>query len=230
MTLAKDARTALDGNDPNVNELKGWFFAGYRLDIVKGKISGIKRTQRLKLTIFSSTDIYKNVQDFKNYKEVDLNDNHDPVSRFGKQLNRNNAYHLKILYCDLSRYEETKAEGPDGKEATYLLDKTTNLLVPKSKEYDGCKTGDTVAYRSAQLKNGQLVKNSIQLCPWYLTVLGHSDYATIDAVTNHKNLKDYDPSRKPADGDPVANVWGSRLDVSLLHEVRVPRWPRSALR
>lgn len=83
MTLAKDAGTALDGNDPNVNELKGWFFTGYRLDIVKGKISEINRTQRLKLTIFSSTGIYKNVQDFKNYKEVDLNDNHDPVSRFG---------------------------------------------------------------------------------------------------------------------------------------------------
>lgn len=54
MTLAKDAGTALDGNDPNVNELKGWFFADYRIDTVKGKISGIGRTQRLKLTIFSS--------------------------------------------------------------------------------------------------------------------------------------------------------------------------------
>lgn len=36
MQLAKDAQTALDGDDPNVNELKGWFFAGYRLDLVKG--------------------------------------------------------------------------------------------------------------------------------------------------------------------------------------------------
>ncbi|KAJ5389180.1 uncharacterized protein N7496_000248 [Penicillium cataractarum] len=147
MTLAKDAETALDGNDPNVNELKGWFFAGYRLDLVK----------------------------------------------------------------------ETKVE-IDGKEDTYLFDKTTNLLVPKSKEYDGCKTGDTVAYRSAQVKNGQLVKNSIQLCPWYLTVLGHSAYATIDAVTNHKNLNDYNPKRPLSDGEPNADVFGSRLDVSLLHE------------
>ncbi|KAJ5464569.1 uncharacterized protein N7458_000255 [Penicillium daleae] len=186
MTLAKDAQTALDGNDPNVNELKGWFFAGYRLDLVK---------------VLLLTDIYKNVQDFETLKNVDLNDNHDP-----------------ILYCDLSRYEETQAEGEDGKETTYLLDKTTNLLVPKSKEYDGCKTGDTVAYRSAQLKNGQLVKNSIQLCPWYLTVLGHSAYATIDAVTNHKNLNDYNPKRPPSDGEPNADVFGSRLDVSLLHE------------
>lgn len=39
MTLAKDAQTALNGNDPNVNELKGWFFAGYRLDLVKGKVT-----------------------------------------------------------------------------------------------------------------------------------------------------------------------------------------------
>lgn len=92
--------------------------------------------------------------------------------------------------------------------------------MPKSKDYDGCKSGDTVAYRSAQLKNGQLVKNSIQLCPWYLTVLGHSAYATIDAVTNHKNLNDYDPKRPPSDGEPNADVFGSRLDVSLLHEVR----------
>jgi hypothetical protein len=91
--------------------------------------------------------------------------------------------------------------------------------VPKSKEYDGCKSGDTVAYRSAQVKNGQLVKNSIQLCPWYLNVLGHSAYATIDAVTNHKNLNDYNPKRPLSAGEPNADVFGSRLDVSLLHEV-----------
>jgi hypothetical protein len=36
MKLAEDAETALNGNDPNVNELKGWFFADYRLDLVKG--------------------------------------------------------------------------------------------------------------------------------------------------------------------------------------------------
>jgi hypothetical protein len=110
--------------------------------------------------------------------------------------------------------------GADGKEETYLFDKTTELLVPKSKEYDGCKSGDTVAYRSAQVKNGQLVKNSIQLCPWYLTVLGHSAYSTIDKVINHKNLNDYNPSRPLSDGEPNANVFGSRLEVSLLHEVR----------
>ncbi|KAJ5890548.1 uncharacterized protein N7473_006776 [Penicillium subrubescens] len=181
MKLAEDAGTALDGNDPNVNELKGWFFAGYRLDTVRA--------------------IYKNVQEFKNLKNVDLNNNHDP-----------------ILYCDLSRYEETTITGDDGKEQTVLFDKTTKLLVPKSKEYDGCKTGDTVAYRSAQVKDGQLVKNSIQLCPWYLTVLGHSAYATIDTVTNHKNLNDYNPKRPLSAGEPNADVFGSRLDVSLLHE------------
>lgn len=72
---------------------------------------------------------------------------------------------------------------------------------------------------SIQVKNGQLVKNSIQLYPWYLTVLGHSAYATIDAVTDHKNLNDYNPKRPLSDGEPNADVFGSRLDVSLLHEV-----------
>jgi hypothetical protein len=41
MKLAEDAGKALAGDDPNVNELKGWFFAGYRLDTVKGQLSQI---------------------------------------------------------------------------------------------------------------------------------------------------------------------------------------------
>jgi hypothetical protein len=41
MKLAEDAGTALEGNDPNINELKGWFFADYRLDTVKGQLSEI---------------------------------------------------------------------------------------------------------------------------------------------------------------------------------------------
>jgi hypothetical protein len=51
MKLAEDAGTALDGNDPNVNELKGWFFAGYRLDTVRGQLSQILHTLP-SLTVF----------------------------------------------------------------------------------------------------------------------------------------------------------------------------------
>jgi hypothetical protein len=51
MKLAEDAGTALDGNDPNVNELKGWFFAGYRLDTVRGQLSQVLHTLP-SLTVF----------------------------------------------------------------------------------------------------------------------------------------------------------------------------------
>lgn len=83
-----------------------------------------------------------------------------------------------------------------------------------------------MAYTSAFKSDGNkhLI---IQLCPWYLKeVTGSTKFTNADGtLPKVQGLRSYDPERDSSDVDPDADVWASRLDFTLLHEVRHPRLP-----
>jgi hypothetical protein len=93
-----------------------------------------------------------------------------------------------------------------------------------SEEYKGCKSGDTVAYSSKTVRSSdkKLLHNGIQICPWYLAVLGHSPFTDLDDLPDRTGKPSYDPTRAFSKDEPKADVFTSRLDVTLLHEVRTP--------
>jgi hypothetical protein len=88
------------------------------------------------------------------------------------------------------------------------------------KAYQGCKSGSTVAYRSGLEIQGKTLLNEIQICPWYLAILGHSPFKDFEDLPDRTGKPSYDPNRGFSDNEPRANVFASRLDVTLLHEVR----------
>ncbi|KAJ6087136.1 hypothetical protein N7467_006050 [Penicillium canescens] len=183
MALAKLSFDELGGDDPNVKELRGWFFLDKTIDQVKM--------------------VYHNVQEFGTLNKADTDDVMQPT-----------------IYCDLSRYEETTRKTKDGKDEPALFDKERKTVSGLSKEYKGCKTGDTVAYRSRteRLSDKKILHNDIQICPWYLAVLGHSPFTNLDNLPDRTGKPSYDPTRAFSNGEPKANVFASRLDVTLLHE------------
>jgi hypothetical protein len=81
-----------------------------------------------------------------------------------------------------------------------------------------------VAYRSktVRISDKTLLHNDIQICPWYLAVLGHSPFTDLDDLPDRTGKPSYDPARDFSNDEPKANVFASRLDVTLLHEVRNP--------
>lgn len=82
-----------------------------------------------------------------------------------------------------------------------------------------------MAYTSAFKSNGNkhLI---IQLCPWYLDQVTTVEFTNADGtLPKVQGLRSYDPERDSSDVDPDADVWASRLDFTLLHEVRRPRLP-----
>ena len=129
---------------------------------------------------------------------------------------------MKTIYCDLSRFQETTRKTDDGKEETLLFNKERKAVQKMGKGYQGCKSGSTVAYRSGLDRplEGKTLWNEIQICPWYLAILGHSPFKDFEGLPDRTGKPSFDPNRGFSNNEPRANVFASRLDVTLLHEVR----------
>lgn len=109
----------------------------------------------------------------------------------------------------------------------YLINNAEKIKMDWDEGYEGCKNGDTIAYTSTIYKDAKK-HLTIQLCPWYLNeVAGSTKFTNADGtlpdVSGKK--KSYNPQRDPSAGDPRADIWASRLDFTLLHEVRIPFIP-----
>ncbi|KAL4939483.1 hypothetical protein BDV06DRAFT_224958 [Aspergillus oleicola] len=126
-----------------------------------------------------------------------------------------NALSLTI-YCDLSRMKEITLE-KTGEEV--LHDTKNNVIRDRTQTYEGCKNGGTLAYTSSFFKKSKEYM-FIQLCPWYLNELGYSQYKNVDgSLPDRTGNRRYDPSQAPTDEYPQADIFASRLDFLLTHEL-----------
>ncbi|KAL4948941.1 hypothetical protein BDW69DRAFT_188798 [Aspergillus filifer] len=124
------------------------------------------------------------------------------------------------IYCDLSRMKEVKAKTTeDGEDEQKVHDTKNNVFRDRSASYEGCKDGDTIAYTSSFYKKDTEYM-FIQLCPWYLNELGYSQYKNVDgSLPDRTGQRRYDPSQAPTEKHPQADIFASRLDFLLLHEL-----------
>ncbi|KAL4788935.1 hypothetical protein BDV19DRAFT_395514 [Aspergillus venezuelensis] len=199
--MAKLALEALNAdNDENVKELRGWFFLDKDLGTVKSMLSTPKEGTTDILTFL--TEAYEYIQHYKNFGEGETKD----------------APSLTI-YCDLSRMQEKTEEKEDGSENPILHDTKNNVIRDRSEAYEGCKDGDTLAYTSSFWKKDKEYMFT-QLCPWYLSELGHSQYKNVDgSLPDRTGQRRYDPSQAPTKKNPQADIFAARLDFLLLHEL-----------
>lgn len=109
----------------------------------------------------------------------------------------------------------------------YLIDRKEGIVQKRLEGYDKCKDGRSMAFTSIVDKPGRRYL-SIQLCPWYLNqILGTKFTNAEGTLPDAHGAKNYDPKRQSSKGDPDADVFSSRLDFTLLHEVRPIAFPQS---
>ncbi|PGH05027.1 hypothetical protein AJ79_06914 [Helicocarpus griseus UAMH5409] len=120
------------------------------------------------------------------------------------------------IYCHMKRLRELEYT-VEGRKAFY--DEVNKLHVFYSETHERCRDGRVVAFNHKVYSGNRFALNYVQLCPWFLASMGHSQYKTLSSLRKNSPVyDDWKPFRSPRPNELTADFLASRLDMVILHE------------